>query len=356
MPLAIVGIGTANPPHVLGAADAQEMLGRLCATDKKQARLASAMVRLADVDQRQTCVPFGTAYEWEGQPNGPTLGERMELYEQHAAPLAIESAQQALQDADVQPRQVTHLVTVSCTGFEAPGVDIRLIQELGLRTSVERVHVGFMGCHAAINAIRVAEGLLASNPQATVLLVATELCSLHYCYGWKPEQMVGNAIFGDGSAAIVAVNRRPAETSDRCQWVLDSTGSQLIPDSASQMSWRVRDFGFEMRLSADLPPTIERSLRGWLEEWTARRRLSIEQMGSWAIHPGGPKIVTSVQQALEIATSCTTESQTVLREHGNMSSPTLLFVIERLRQNAARGPCLAIAFGPGITAEVALFR
>lgn len=350
----LAGVGTASPDHPLPAAAAVEMVERLCCETPKQARLAKMLYRRSGVDERQTVVPYTEAYRWEDTPHGPTLAERMELYEEHAAPLAIRSAAAALNDGDLDPAGVTHLVTVSCTGFEAPGVDRALIEGLGLSPDTQRVNVGFMGCHGAVNGLRVAHGLAAAEPGAVVLLVATELCSLHYAWGWDPERLVGNALFGDASAAVVGVAEpRPRGGRD---WRLAATGSRLLPDSADLMTWRLRDHGFEMTLSAELPGLVERYLAGWLTPWLAERGHRLEDVGSWAIHPGGPKILTAVENALGLDPSVTQVSRDVLREHGNVSSATVLLLLERLRNAGAAGPTLMLGFGPGIVAEAALWE
>ncbi|QDU88244.1 Alpha-pyrone synthesis polyketide synthase-like Pks18 [Pirellulimonas nuda] len=357
MSFQIAGVGSAVPAHTLSADTALEMVRRLCCETPKQARLAEMLYRRSGVDTRATCVPPESAYQWEAAPNGPTLAERMALYEQHAAPLAAQSATAALQQADCPPSRVRYLVTVSCTGFEAPGVDLALVQSLGLSPGVERVNVGFMGCHGAINGLRVVRGLAAADPGAVILLVATELCSLHYAYGWDPERLVGNALFADGSAALVGAGR-PAQPprQEACGWRLKATGSQVLPNSADLMKWRVRDHGFEMALSAELPGLVEKHLAGWLTGWLESQGHSLASIGSWAIHPGGPKILSAVERALGLPPAATGVSRDVLREHGNMSSATVLFLLARLRQTAAPGPTVMLGFGPGIVAEAALWE
>ncbi len=357
MSFQISGVGAAVPSHALSADASLEMVRRLCCEDPKQARLAEMLYRRSGVEQRATCVPPETAYQWEGSPHGPTLAERMALYEQHAAPLAFRAAAAALEQGDVSPRRVRYLVTVSCTGFEAPGVDLALVQSLGLDPSVERVHVGFMGCHGAINALRVVRGLAAADPGAVILLVATELCSLHYAYGWDPERLVGNALFADGSAALVGAGAAlgPVRQGE-CGWRLKGTGSRVLPDSAGLMKWRLRDHGFEMALSAELPGLVETHLAGWLTGWLASHGQSVGVIGSWAIHPGGPKILSAVERALGLSAEATRVSRDVLREHGNMSSATVLFLLQRLRQAQAPGPTVMLGFGPGIVAEAALWE
>lgn len=357
MAFTIVGTGSAAPEHTLGVDLAVEMAQRLCCETPKQARLAEVAYRRSGVAERQTCVPGTEAYQWEDQPHGPTLAERMRLYETHAGPLAIRSAIAACEQGEIDPQRVTHLVTVSCTGFENPGVDLAIVEGLGLMPSTQRVNVGFMGCHGAINGLRVAQGLAAAEPEAVVLLVATELCGLHYAYGWDPEKMVGNALFGDASAAVVGVGDNvQAANNDGCGWRLVATGSLLFPDSADLMTWRVRDHGFEMTLSSKLPALVERHLPGWLPAWLADHGLTVDDMGCWAIHPGGPKILTAAENALGLDPAATQVSRDVLRDHGNVSSATVLLLIDRLRKAGAPGPCVTLGFGPGICGEVALWR
>jgi predicted naringenin-chalcone synthase len=267
--------------------------------------------------------------------------------------LATLAASAALQSAEVSAAEITHLVTVSCTGFDAPGVDIALIDRMGLPVTVERIHVGFMGCHGAINGMRAVLGVTAAEPSARVLLCATELCSLHFCFSWDAERALGTSLFADGSAALVC---GPSDSATNGQWQVAATASCLIRDSRDAITWRIRDFGYEMTLSSGLPDLIRKHLRPWLSAWLDRHELSVEQIGSWAIHPGGPKIIDAVEQELGLSQSATQVSREILRQHGNMSSPTILFIIDRLRHGNAELPCVALGFGPGVTAEAALFR
>ena len=285
---------------------------------------------------------------------GPTTAERMRLYAEHAPPLACAAATAALGEAAISPADVTHLITVSCTGFSAPGVDIALINGLGLPPAVERIQVGYMGCHGAINGLRVAGALAAADPSARILLCAVELSSLHYQFQWNPETCIGNALFADGAAAIVG-GGAPNASNDSV-WRLAATGSRLVPDSLDAMTWRIGDYGFEMTLTSRVPQLIAAHLRPWLVEWLARQGLTLGEIGSWAVHPGGPRIVAAVAEALALPAAAVAVSNEVLAEHGNMSSPTVLFVIDRLRRRRAPLPCLALAFGPGLTAEAALWR
>jgi predicted naringenin-chalcone synthase len=281
----------------------------------------------------------------------------MQIYSRHASALAIDAARLALERSGVPPAGITHLVTVSCTGFAAPGVDIALIGELGLAATVERVQVGFMGCHGAINGLRVARALSAADPQARVLLCAVELCSIHYQMQWDPKKFVGNSIFADGAGAVVGgaaaetVEAAAAETG----WRVAASGSCLLPDSADAMRWTIGDHGFEMELSPRVPDLIRRHLRPWFESWLLRQGLALADIGSWAVHPGGPRILTAVEESLGLPREALGVSREVLAEYGNMSSPTVLFILERLRERQSPRPCVMLGFGPGLMAEAALF-
>lgn len=363
MPLKIVSLGTALPAHRMSQADALLMTDALICRNDRERRLARVMFAKAGVDGRHTAVPHNIAYEWAAQRDlsswqGPTTGERMDLIEQCAPRIASEAAQTALDQADVTAADVTHLVTVSCTNFAAPGTDIALFDSLGLRPTVERVNVGFMGCHGAINAIRVASGLVESTDRAVVLLSATELCALHGRFTWDDEGILGNALFGDGSAALVGVNGSGFEPAGRStsHWTVVATGSCLLPDSRDAMTWRIGDHGFEMRLTSDIPRHIEKHLRPWMSHWLDQQGLAIEDVTHWVIHPGGPRILLAVEQALSLSHHQTRHSHELLNDVGNMSSPTILFLLERLEAESPTGTCVMLGFGPGLAAEVCLLN
>jgi predicted naringenin-chalcone synthase len=360
----IYGIGTASPPHAVSQEHAAAMARQFgCTTDEQQRQL-KALYRMTRVKKRHSVVldagsDSGEARQSffapmrDGSDRGPSTHERMARYEQEAAPLGAQAARAALADAGRPPGAVTHIVSVSCTGFAAPNFDLGLVRELGLPRTVERTHVGFMGCHGALNGLRVARAYADSQPDACVLVCAVELCSVHYQYGWEGDWLVSNAIFADGAAAVVG-GGAPPDGSDA--WELARSGAALLEDSAELMSWRIGNHGFEMSLSARVPGVIERELRPWLDGWLANQGLSVDRIATWAVHPGGPRILESVAQSTGIGRADYAISQEVLGEFGNMSSPTILFILERLRQRRAPRPCLALGFGPGLAVEAALFR
>jgi len=355
-----VGVGTAVPTHSMNAQESADSAPLFADMDESQARLMPVLYRKSGVSKRHMVI-FGSA---DGIPverqdlyspathtgdRGPTTGTRMKHYERHAGALAHASASAALADASIHPSAITHIVTASCSGFAAPGFDLSLIDTLGLRADVARTHVGFMGCHAAMNALRVADAFAGTDPSARVLVCATELCSLHFRYGFDPGTAVTNTLFADGSASVVC-----AANARQSRWRLRASGSMRMPDSADAMTWRVGDNGFEMTLSPRVPELIGSHLRPWLEGWLGLHGVALGDVQSWAVHPGGPRILQAVAETLGLPPVAMKASRETLAEYGNMSSPTVLFVMERLRRDHAAKPCVALGFGPGLVVEAML--
>ena len=233
-----------------------------------------------------------------------------------------------------------------------PSFDIALIKQLGLSADVARTHVGFMGCHGALNGLRVANAFLNADRSACVLLCAVELCSLHHQYGWDSDRIVANALFADGAGALIGVTGEASAVAKGYRVV--ASGSTLIEDSEDAMSWRIGDHGYEMTLSPRVPEIIGRHLRPWLEGWLDKHGLTIATVGSWAVHPGGPRILSAFGEATGLHRGAVEHSSAVLAEYGNMSSPTILFILDRLRQAKAARPLVALAFGPGLAVEASL--
>ena len=363
----LIGFGTALPAGSLTQDEAVGAAVRLSGLDplaegSRKAQILKALYRRSGVNRRHSVVlsageenPFSrqSFYKTAADDSdlGPTTFERMQRFESAAPELAQASCERALEDAKVAASEVRHLVTVSCSGFAAPGYDLALYPALGLAANVSRTNVGFMGCHGALNGLRVARALSLAHPGEPVLVCATELCSLHHQYTDDPQQIVANSLFADGSAAVVL---RSAEASHHAGWTLLGSSSCVLSESAEMMSWRVGDHGFQMTLSAQVPEVIRKQLKPWLVSWLATQQLTLQDIASWAVHPGGPRILTATSAALELGAEQLAVSAGVLADCGNMSSPTILFILDRMRRQEMRGPCIALAFGPGLVVEVAL--
>jgi len=388
----IRGIGTSNPQHVLTQSDALKIFQDLTCVDQRHRRVAKALYEKAKVEQRYTCVPHQATYRWcspdqapcddshneveylSGVPDpipaltagasaGLTTGQRSKLYAHFAGDLATDSARAALSNAKIDAGSITHLVTVSCTGLASPGVDIHLIKALDLPASVQRTNVAFMGCHGAINGIRTANNIVKADPQAVVLMTAVELCSLHCPFQWETEKIVGNALFGDGSASLVLCHEGSSvPTASTPSWEVLDCGSTVIPDSETSLSWNVGDHGFEMILTSAIGEHIEAALHDWLSGWLDDRGIALDQIEHWGVHPGGPRILSAVKNSLQLTDHQLATSMKVLKNFGNMSSPTVLFILDEFGrslltpQQAKPGYGVLVAFGPGMVAEVALVK
>jgi predicted naringenin-chalcone synthase len=365
MAVEILSIATALPPHQFDQQAALAFAQELCCTDERQSRYAATLYRHSGVEARHSVLPHTEAYRWAptpeqraaGVPNsGPTTEERMAYYQEHALPLATAASEKALKESGISSHDITQVVTASCTGFTAPGVDSGLIERLGLRRTTERIHVGYMGCHGAINALRVARGLAASDAKARILMCATELCSLHYTFFFEMERLLGNALFADGSGAVILGQSDECRINDQPRWRLAATGSYLFPNTADAMTWSVGNHGFAMTISSRLPKLIRENVAGWLNAWLEHQGLGVADIRSWAVHPGGPKIVEAVEAAMRLTSEQTQTSRDILARHGNMSSATVLFIVEALMQAGAQPPCVMLGFGPGLVAEAALLK
>jgi alpha-pyrone synthase len=276
----------------------------------------------------------------------PTTGERMQLFEEHAPKLAEETVAKLALGAEA--RQMTHVIVTTCTGLYAPGLDLDLVERCGLDPSVERTMIGFMGCYAAINGLKLARHIVRSEATSRVLLVNLELCSLHFQQSDDLEQLLSFAVFGDGCAASVV-------SADPTGLALDRFYSALVPNTRPLITWKIRDSGFDMHLSGKVPAAIARGLEsvgGTILEGAAPADIDL-----WAVHPGGRSILDAVERGFGLGPEALAASRDVLARFGNMSSATVMFVLQAVLARAKQGErgC-AMSFGPGLTAETMLFH
>jgi predicted naringenin-chalcone synthase len=347
-PDAILGLGTALPEHVVEQAAAAHAVGGWFPEDHPARTLAPRVFRLAGVAERRTVVD-GFRPQHPGpllvHPS-PSTGDRMALYARHAPDLAERAARRALESARVPAVEIDHVVLVSCTGFVSPGPDIALMERLGMRRDVERTIVGFMGCHAAFNGLRVARA--AARDGRTVLLVCVELCSLHVQPDGSRDALVSEALFGDGAAAAV-VGRESRERPALVR--LRRGASRVDPDGGEHMAWEIGDHGFRMRLSSYVPGLLGADLPSFVAPLAGG-----QDVDSWCVHPGGPAILAQVEDALGLERGGLVASRAALRAHGNLSSATVLYVLERELPRLAEGDRgVMLGFGPGLTLEGAAF-
>lgn len=364
----IVSIGTAVPPTCVAQSVARELFAEQPGVDRLTRRLIHAAFDASAIEQRHTVLsqlggpgdtPAGSTRHDEGvrfaEPDGrlvqPTTGPRNDVYTAAAPELYERAARVALADAELDPSAITHVVTVSCTGFFAPGPDYRLVRDLGLASTVERYHLGFIGCAAAMPGLRLAARITAAQPDAVVLVVCVELCTLHIRPSADPQQIVAASVFADGGAAAI-VTADP-EVGRPGGLRLDRFATTLTGEGERDMVWTIGDHGFEMILSAEVPRIIGREIRGAIDGFLA----GDPAPDAWAVHPGGRSVLDRVESGLELDPTALDVSRSVLRDFGNMSSATVLFILRRMLHDDAVPDGARIgglAFGPGLTVESAL--
>ena len=352
-------IGTAVPEHDVH--DAFVTYAENSLTAPKDQRVFRRMAQRAGIDHRFSF--FKPAVDENGIPAeaggfyrldySPTTAARMRRFEDSAPGLAMR-ALEAL-DLSGERERITHLVVTSCTGFVAPGVDQLIVKAAGLDPGVERTVVGFMGCYAAVNSLRLAHHFVRSNPSARVLVVNLELCTLHFHKASNLQETLAMMLFGDGcSAALV--------TADETGIALKDFRAANIADTGEAITWRIGDFGFDMHLSGDVPAHIARALaaeNGRNDDKGLLRGTQASDYDIWAVHAGGRTILDAVENGFELAPRMLDWSRGVLRDFGNMSSATLMFVLDRILRRAERtvgNDGFAVAFGPGLAAESFRFK
>lgn len=283
------------------------------------------------------------AHELYSLGNLPNTSRRMEMFER-SAPALMRKAVDRLALNEKERSGITHVLVTCCTGLYAPGLDFEIVDHLGLSTDVERTMVGFMGCYAAINALKLARHIVRSDPKAGVLMVNLELCTLHLQETQDLEQVLSFLVFADGAAASLI-------TADEQGFALDSFKAVMVPDTRELITWKIRDLGFDMLLSGKVPGELGRALH---EGLLMHERADIDL---WAVHPGGRSILDAVEKGLELPANALGASREVLSRFGNMSSATVMFVLQRIMQQAEPGQrgC-AMSFGPGLTAETMRFH
>ncbi|HEX8504738.1 MAG TPA: type III polyketide synthase [Hymenobacter sp.] len=367
MPSYLGAIGTANPIHRIAQPQIADFMAQALAFGDDDTRKLRALYRVSGIAHRYSVLPdYGrTNGDYTFFPNTPGLepfpsvGQRMAVYRREALPLATEAVRDCLRQVpDVAAASITHLVTVSCTGMYAPGLDIELVQALGLRPDVRRTCVNFMGCYAAVNAVKLADAFCLADANARVLIVSVELCTLHFQKSPEEDHLISNALFGDGAAAcLVQATPLPNGASSLA---LQAFHCGLEPDGHDDMAWHINDFGFEMTLSSYVPKLIQRGIRKLTDGLLDSLPVQLADIRHFAIHPGGRKILETIEAGLGLTREDNRHAYRVLRDYGNMSSATVLFVLRDVLAHATPAdhgaPVLSFAFGPGLTMEAMLLQ
>jgi len=348
----IVSIGLSNPGAPIPQAEIARFMQVAHQLDTQERRKLDFLYRKSGIDfrhsvlddfQKEEVNDFSFFPKNKELNPFPSTSVRMNVFEAEAAGLAEHAVRNALEQAELEASSLTHLILVSCTGMVAPGLELDLMRRLGILSSVERYCIHFMGCYAAFTGLRLADQLIKANPQARVLVVSVELCTLHFQKEYTEDNLLANSLFGDGAAAAVVMQ---SEKGLQIKNYL----SEVLWEGEKDMAWKIGDFGFEMRLSQYIPSLLNQGIRRLRDLFEAKFNFS--KVRHVAIHPGGKQILIQVQEAFGLPPEVNRHAFEVLRTCGNMSSASILFVLERMLQDPSiQGDILALGFGPGLTLE-----
>jgi alpha-pyrone synthase len=277
--------------------------------------------------------------------------ERNDLYRQYAPKLFFDASRELIEEIDnFEVKKITHLITVSCTGCYSPGPGEELMKSLNLENNVERLHVGYMGCYAGLAAIRIANSISRAEKNAVILIVCVELSSLHWRDDTSDDNKLSLSLFSDGASAAIVSQNRFAKS-----FLIKNVSSELIPDTEKEMAWHMGERGFEMTLSRDVPHLLEMNIMESVLNFISPINMTLENIDYWAVHPGGSKILKLLEDKFMIQDKIKS-SWNILDQFGNMSSSTIMYVLEDiLRKAQSNSKVISLAFGPGLTVEKAFF-
>ena len=374
----IRAIGTAVPANRFNQSAISEFMEQLATTDE-QRRKIKTIFRASAIKTRHSVVDdFGKKTDFNFFSNNealstfPGTAERMMLYRKHAASLSYNAIQNLNEQQPINFNEISHLINVSCTGMNAPGLDIDLINLLGLSSSINRTSINFMGCFAAINAIKLADAFCKADAQASVLIVCVELCSLHFQKNFTDDNILSNALFADGAAALLiqSSEKTPPHSNTITHQhtntlthkhnntlIIEGFHSDIAHHGANDMAWTIGNLGFEMKLSTYVPEILGRGIQSLVNG--LKQKAEFDTINHYVIHPGGKKILDVIGETLNLSHEKLTHCYNTLSNYGNMSSPTVLFALKELLATTSvdKGQSIiAMAFGPGLTMESVMLK
>lgn len=346
----ITHIGTAVPDFKNEQSDIQQFMLKMTDGSPTDKRKMGLMYARSGIETRYSVIPDYSSEasertffsKNEDLEPFPSIEQRMAKYQETALPLALKAVENTFNNLNL-PQDITHLISVSCTGMSAPGLDVELVQALQLPTDIHRTSVNFMGCYAAIHALKQADAICKSHAKAKVLIVLVELCTLHFQKENKIDFITSNLLFGDGAACCLV------ENSDKGMQI-EGFYAKLFLESQESMGWHISSHGFLMSLKQEVPSLIEDNIADFVETSLCKNNKQKNEIQNWAIHPGGRKILDVTAKSLGIDSEAISESYEVLKNYGNMSSCTLLFILEKIKKQKS-GLTFVAGFGPGITME-----
>jgi predicted naringenin-chalcone synthase len=356
----IKSIGTAVPQFKHEQDDILHFMSRIYAFNEKERRSLKYLYHHSGISNRYSVLSDYSLEpdEWSFYPPAenlepfPSLEKRMDIFNSHAVGLSAKAIMNCLEN-QLDPQEITHLITVTCTGLSAPGLDLQLLELLNLPKNIFRTSVNFMGCYATIHALKLADAFCASDPSAKVMIVCTELCTLHFQQLATVDNITSSLLFGDGSAAVLVTGNQDRTPG----FPLLGFYGEVMPKGKQDMSWELSSTGFNMTLSSYVPELIEEDFEKLVNQALEKQNISREQITYWAIHPGGRRILEAIAKSLSLPKEKLDMSYKILRDFGNMSSPTILFVLKEILSSfdkKNKQTVFGAAFGPGLTMETFL--
>ena len=353
----IISIATALPKYKYAQMELFQFADKVHCDSETDTRKLRFLYKHSGIDTRYSVLPdflqqnidrtfFGTKEDLEPMPG---IERRMECYQQNAIALSVEAITNCIKEK-ISPQDITHLITVSCTGMSAPGLDLQIMEAMNLPPEIQRTSVNFMGCYAAIHGLKMADAFCKADVNAKVIVVCTELCTLHFQKENTIDNLTASLLFADGSAAILMQN----ESAEK-GIILNSFFSKVALKGKDEMAWAISSKGFLMTLSGYVPDLLKEDFEELVNAALQKNELSKEDITHWCIHPGGKKILEVIAQCMQLPAEALKDSYEVLKDYGNMSSATILFVMQKMFDELNEHPKEAIifgaAFGPGLTME-----
>lgn len=351
----ILSIGTAVPKYCHQQMEILNFMQKVYAANEVDKRKMRFLYQHGGIKQRYSVISdYSQPIEnWTFYPHGealepfPTLEQRMAVYTRDAPGLSVNAIKQCINNISTTD-EITHLITVSCTGMSAPGLDLQVMELLGLRKDIFRTSVNFMGCYAAIHALKIADAICLSDKKARVIVVCTELCTLHFQRENTLDNIASSLLFGDGSAAALITSSE----NDLPGLFLDNFYSEVVPKGKQDMAWELSSTGFLMTLSGYVPDLIEEDFVHVVDRALSKENISLNDVSHWCIHPGGKRILEAISKSLSLKSDELNCAYDTLSKYGNMSSATILFVLKEMMDSEKDiKKLVGAAFGPGLTVE-----
>lgn len=356
----IIDIATAVPEYTVSSEELVEFYSRalLSKTEESTKQKLTLFNEKTKIQQRYSCIP-----DFNGEENelfmddnfDQSVEKRTELYKKKILPLASSAIDKLFFKTSIKPKEITHLITVSCTGLFAPGFEFLVAEKHGLQHA-EKLALNFLGCYAAIKALKQANYIAEARPDACILIICAELCSLHFSPSLSDEDIIANLLFADGAAATFVCGKDNIRSKNKVVLNIDEVGTSYIPNTLDLMTWDISSSAFRMYLNKKIVNSIKENIYPVVTDFLIGNKPDY-----WAIHPGGIKIVQAVKESLDLKEGDIQDSIEVLKDYGNMSSPTILFVLEKIFDKIKDAPRLenkkvfCCAFGPGLSIEMISF-